>query len=100
MSALDVVLVESRRAGTRHLDGSALSGGVAGPSHLATQNCQLVTEQGDLDVLLVRRRAEPEKVQELANQHQRDRAAHLADCGTSTNLLLRAQILRLHPSGS
>jgi hypothetical protein len=38
-----------------------------------------MAEHGDLDVLLVGCRAEPEKVEEPANEQERDRAAHVGD---------------------
>jgi hypothetical protein len=41
-----------------------------------------VTEHGDLDVLLIGRGTEPEKVQEPADEQERDRAAHVNDRGT------------------
>jgi hypothetical protein len=57
-------------------------------------------EHGDLDVLLVGRRANPEEVQEPANQQERQGAAHADDRATFTAPLLREWILRLHPSGT
>ena len=38
-----------------------------------------MAEHSDLDVLVVWRRAEPEKVEEPANQQERDRAAHAGE---------------------
>jgi hypothetical protein len=40
-----------------------------------------VAEHGDLDVLLVGRRAEPEEVKEPADEQEGDRAAHGDDLG-------------------
>ena len=42
---------------------------------MATWHRQLVTEQGDLDILLVGRRLEPNQVKQPANEQEGDRAA-------------------------
>jgi hypothetical protein len=58
-----------------------------------------VSEHGELDVLLIGRRAEPQEVKEPADEQERERAAHAGDLGRFAEPLLRAQILRLHPTG-
>jgi len=57
-----------------------------------------VTEHGDLDVLLIGRRAEPKKVKEPADEQERNRAAHPADLASPAKPLLKTQILCLHPT--
>ena len=75
----------------------AISGRVPGPRHLTVQHRQLVPEHGDLDVLLVGCRAEPEEVQEPANEQERDRASHVDNRGRCAEPLLRPRILLLAP---
>jgi hypothetical protein len=58
-----------------------------------------VAEHGDLDVLFVRRRAEPEKVQQASDDQEGDLTGHPDDPGTCVSTLLRRQILSLHPTG-
>jgi hypothetical protein len=55
MHATYLWLAQTRERGQH----GAVSGAVARPRHLMAQDCQLVTEHGDLDVLLVGGRAEP-----------------------------------------
>ena len=58
-----------------------------------------MSEHGELDVLLIGGRAEPQQVKEPADEQERERAAHADDLGIFAEPLLKAQILRLHPSG-
>jgi hypothetical protein len=50
-----------------------------------------VAQHGDLDVLLVRCRAEPEEVKEPADEQKRDRATHVGDLGRCAEPLLRGR---------
>jgi hypothetical protein len=59
-----------------------------------------VTEHGDLDVFLVRRRAEPEEVKEPADEQEGDRTTHAGDLARSAESLLRPRILSVRLSGS
>jgi len=92
-----VITPEQPRQRGQH---GAISGGVAGPSHLSAQHGQLVTEHRDLDVLLVRRRTEPEEVKEPADEQEGDRTAHAEDLCRAASSLLGPRILSVHPTGS
>jgi hypothetical protein len=58
-----------------------------------------VAEHGDLDVLLVGRRPEPEQVEQAADEQEGDLTGHPDDPGRCASPLLRHQILSLHPTG-
>ncbi len=75
----------------------AVGRGVPRPCHLAAQHSELVAQHGDLDVLLVRRWAEPEEVKEPADEQERDRTSHAQDLARITKPLLKAQILTRAP---
>ncbi len=62
---------------------SAVSGGVPRSCHLAAQYGQLMAEHGYLDVLLVRRRAQPQQVKEPAHEQEGDRTSHAEDLARS-----------------
>ena len=76
----DAPAVPAEQPGQRGQHG-AVGRGVPRPCHLAAQHGQLVAEHGDLDVLLVRRRAEPEEVKEPADEQEGDRTTHAEDLG-------------------
>jgi hypothetical protein len=54
----------------------AVGGGVSGTCHLAPQHRELMTKHGDLDVLLVRCRAESQEVEQSPDEQEGDRTAH------------------------
>ena len=78
----------------------AMGGGVPGTRRLAAQYGELMAEHGDLDVLLVWGRTGPEQFEQLTNEEEGDRAAHVDDRGRSTAPLVSARIACLHPSGA
>ena len=55
-------------------------------------------EHGDLDVLLVGRGAEPDQVEQAADDQEANLTGHPDDIGSYASALLRHQILSLHPS--
>jgi hypothetical protein len=57
-----------------------------------------VAEHGDLDILFVGRRPEPEQVEQPTDEQEGDLTGHPDDSGRCAALLLRRQILGLHPS--
>lgn len=50
----------------------AISGGESGTRNLATEYRELMAQNGDLDILLVRCRADPDDVEQLSNEQEGD----------------------------
>jgi hypothetical protein len=71
---------------------------VTWPRHLASQHGQLVAEHGDLHVLFVRRRPEPEQVEHASDDQEGDLTGHPDDLAERALRLLRHQMLSLHPT--
>ena len=61
---------------------------------------QLLAEHCDLDVLFVRRRTEPDQVEQAADEQEGDLTSHPDDPGRCASPLLTHQILSLHPTAS
>jgi len=50
----------------------AISGGESGTRNLATEYRELMAQNGDLDILLVRCRADPDEWEKLSNEQEGD----------------------------
>jgi hypothetical protein len=65
---------------------------------LAVQHCQLVAQDGDLDVLAVWFGTEGDQTEDVSYKKESKGGGHANDPGRCLSWLLRAAILNLHPS--
>jgi hypothetical protein len=73
--------------------------GISGPRDLTAQDGQLMAQNGNLDVLRLRRRAQPDQAQQTPDDHETERPPHHnGDHPRSASSLVTASIVELHPS--